>query len=254
VRALWPIAALVVLGCEMPALYSPPPPKIGAYRSHALVKLKRPRTLVLPLRHADPEASRQITEALVLELQKSQAVEAISPYGPETEFLKNLTVWRDGALDVRALTTLRKRLGVDAVVAGILTGYRPYEPPLVGLKVQLLSARTGRVLWGAETCLDARDGGVKALMRHYYAERIADGSRSYGWQILLTSPRHFAQFVAHEVVATLAPPEPPVLLSLKPREGPNDGNPRHRPTGPQSGVPATIARPRRGSTQTPSGQ
>jgi len=254
VRVLWPIAAVVALGCEMPPLYSPPPPKIGTYRSHALVKLKRPRTLVLPLRHSDPQASRQITEALVLELQKSQVVEAISPYGPETEFLKDLALWRDGALDVRALTTLRKRLGADAVVAGALTGYRPYEPPLVGLKVQLLSARTGRVLWGAETCLDARDGGVKTLMRHYYAERIADGTPSYGWKILLASPRHFAQFVAYQVVATLAPPEPPVLLSLKPREGLDDGNPQHRPKGTQSGVPATIARPGRGPAPAPRGQ
>ena len=249
-RALWPALAIVALGCEVPHFYyPPPPPKIGAYRSHALARLRRPRTLVLPLRHPNKEAARLVTEALVIELQKSQIVEAISPYAPEAGFVENLKVWRDGALDVRALTTIRTRLGADAVLVGTITDYRPYEPPLVGLRVQLVSARTGKVLWGAETCLDARDGGVKTLMRHYYARRLSDGGRGYGWQILLTSPSHFAQFVAYEVVSTLSTPEPPPALALGApnREGPEDGSPQRRRAGTQPGVPATLARTSQGT-------
>jgi hypothetical protein len=188
---------------------------VNAYRSPALERMGRRRVLVLPFRDADRGAARTITEAFALEVEKTQALEVVSPYGPASKILEQLTIWDNGGLDVRALTTLRRRFDLDALALGTITQYRAYDPPVLGLRVQVVSARTGGVLWAAEGCFDAREAGVRHLMERFHAQRLEHGERNYGWQILLSSPRHYAQFVANQLVATLRP-EPPATVASNP--------------------------------------
>jgi hypothetical protein len=89
-RHLLALAVLAIAGCahtidEMDeAAYRrepAPPPRVTVYRSRLLPNATRMRVLVLPFRHLDPSASRAVTSAFVLELQKSQMFEVLSPYG-----------------------------------------------------------------------------------------------------------------------------------------------------------------------------
>jgi len=211
---LAPLAAALALGCTLP----PPPqrhalPRLSAFRSPALARLGRLRVLVLPFRHTESGVTRSITEAFTLELEKTQALEVVSPYGAAAKTLEGLSVWEDGGVDVRALSILRRRLDVDALAIGRVTQYRPYDPPVLGLRVQVISARTGGVLWGAEGCFDAREAGVRDQMQRFHARRLDASPRSYGWQLLLSSPRHYAQFVAHELVATFEAGHPAAVAA-----------------------------------------
>ncbi|MFP4055835.1 MAG: hypothetical protein ACLF0G_03080 [Candidatus Brocadiia bacterium] len=200
--ALLPLAMALLAGCGGP-LFAPPPPEVSIYRSPELGRNGRERVLVLPFRHRDEGVSRAVTEAFALELAKTQAFEVISPEDPQAGPAADTPLWDDGGLDVPALVALRRRLNVQALVLGHVTHYRPYDPPVLGLRVQVVSTRSGSVLWGAEACFDAREEGVRALMRKFHGRRLSDQAETYGWRILLDSPRHYAQFVSRQLVATL---------------------------------------------------
>lgn len=216
-RALLPIAASIALGCFPPTDRRPritsEPPWVSTYRAPALYATGRQRVLVLPFRHLDQEAADCVTESFALELEKTQALEVVSPDDPEAKRLEQIKVWENGGLEVAALTTLRRQFKVDAVALGHVTQYRPYDPPVLGLRVQVVSTRTGAVLWGAEGCFDARDSGVRAMLERFYEHRLDDADRNYGWKLLLASPRHYAQFVAHQLVATLKATRPAAMAS-----------------------------------------
>jgi len=215
-RAALLAATVLACGC-VPTCIVPEPPRVNAFRSHVLARMVRPRVLVLPFRYLDQEAAQAITEAFILELEKTQAVEVVSPYTEAGKALEGIQVWDNGGLDVRALTTLRRSHRVDALAIGQVTQYRPFDPPVLGLRVQVVATRTGAVLWGAEGCFDARESGVRALMQRFHDCRLETGERSFGWEVLLSSPRHYAQFVAHQLVATLEAPRPSVVAAARPK-------------------------------------
>lgn len=203
---LVPAALLAVLGCA-PAVGVPPePPAVNTYRSPKLDGMERRKVLVVPFRHADDAVARAVTEAFALELEKTLFFEVVSPYGPAAKDFEGLRVWMDGGLEIRSLTALRRRFKVDAVAVGQVTQYRAYDPPVLGMRAQVVSARSGIVLWGTEGCFDAREAGVRTLVRHFYSRCLATPERSHGWKIVLSSPRYYAQFVAHQLVSTLDPP------------------------------------------------
>ena len=102
---------------------------------------------------------------------------------------------------------------MDALALGHVTQYRAYDPPVLGLRVQIVSTGSGGVLCGAEGCFDAREAGVQASMQRFHGQHLDTDDRSYGWKLLLASPRHYAQFVMHELLATLEPRLAPALAS-----------------------------------------
>ena len=212
---LIPLALLLALGCIPSASRQQcaKPPEVRCYRSSSLARARRRRILVLPFRYADHSASRAVTAAFALELEKGQTFEVLTPDSPEGKVAERLGVWDGGCLDVHALTALHRRSKIDAVALGHVLRYRPYDPPVLSVRVQVVSTRTGGVLWGVEGAFDARDAGVQQLMEQFYDTQLAMSRRGLGWRLLLSSPRHFAQFVAHELVATLRPDPKPTVAS-----------------------------------------
>jgi len=220
------LAALAVAGCTHPfeeleeavmRREPPPPPRVIVYRSRLLPNAARLRVLVLPFRHLDPSASRAVTNAFVLELQKSQMFEVVSPYGQAAPVLDEVRMWQESGLDVRGLIAVRRRLGVDALVLGHVLDYRPFDPQILSLRIQVVSTRTGAVLGGAEACFDAREAGVQAAMKSFHEHWLEGSDRPSDWRLLLASPWHYAQFVSHCLVKALGQSE--VAASAPPPEG-----------------------------------
>lgn len=217
-RAMLPLAVvLAAAGCAPPPPLAPPRPvvlpEIRAYHASELAQAGRLRALVLPFLHADRVASASVTAAFSLALAKAQHFEVLPPDGPEATLARQLRVWDGHCLDVHALTVLRRRLRVDALVCGTILRYRPYNPPVLGLRVQLVATRSGAVLWGAEGTLDAGDDGTQYLMRQHHDLWLEEPPRSLGWRVLLHSPRQFNQFAAHQLVASIEPTEIPTAAS-----------------------------------------
>ncbi|MFW6162213.1 MAG: hypothetical protein ACODAJ_05545 [Planctomycetota bacterium] len=216
---LLPLATLLALavGCGPAPTVEPPRPvvlpEVRAYHGDSLRRAGRLRTLVLPFRHNDRSASEAVTQAFALELAKAQHVEVLADDSRAAELGQRLGVWDGQCLDIHALTVLRRRLGVGAVACGSILRYRPYGPPILGLRVQLVSTRTGGVLWGAEGTFDASNAGTQYLMRRFYELWMEDTPRSLGWRVLLHSPRQFNQFVVHQLVESIEPTEIPAVAS-----------------------------------------
>ena len=171
-RHLLPLVALCALGC-MPQALPPKPkpailPQVRTFRSGGLARAGRLRALVLPFAHGDRAVSKAVTEAFAVELAKSHHFEVLPPDGPQAELLEHLPVWEGDCLDVHALSVLRRRLNVDAIVVGKILSYRPYSPPVLGLRAQVVSTRTGAVLWGAEATFDAADAGTCYLLEKFH--------------------------------------------------------------------------------------
>ncbi len=210
---------LVVGGCMPPEVILPPRPvvlpEVRAFHADSLDREGRLRALGLPFRHRDRAASASVTEAFALELAKAQHFEILPADGPEATIAERLGVWDGDCLDVHALTVLRQRHRVDALVCGKILRYRAYNPPILALRVQAVSTRTGGVLWGAEGTFDAGDAGTQYLMRRFHEMWLDDSPRSLGWRVLLHSPRQFNQFVAHQIVESIEPTEIPAVASAK---------------------------------------
>jgi len=130
-------------------------------------------------------------------------------------------------------TKVAEYLGVDGVIAGSITAYDPYDPPVLGLALALY-ARPGamanstqvkldtRVLSMAfsdfgtydglsfagkpvsvvSEHLDARDHGVLMAVRGY-AEGRSDQRSALAWRIYTASMDLYTQFVAHHTVGRL---------------------------------------------------
>ncbi|MFK7758813.1 MAG: hypothetical protein AB8C13_02570 [Phycisphaerales bacterium] len=128
---------------------------------------------------------------------------------------------------------LANTLGVDGIIAGSITAYDPYDPPVLGLALALYS-RPGAMKQGPKTDLDPRaltmaytdfgnfDGSrfegdpVNSVSQHLdardhavlmdlkrYAEGRSDSQSALRWRIYTASMELYTQFVAHHTVGRL---------------------------------------------------
>lgn len=129
--------------------------------------------------------------------------------------------------------SLANALGVDAVIAGSITAYDPYDPPTLGLALALYSrpgAMNGRPkadldiralsmaytdfgtfdgsrfegdpINSVSQHLDARDHEVLMNLKRY-AEGRSDSNSALRWRIYTASMDLYTQFVAHHTVGRL---------------------------------------------------
>ncbi|HXQ46898.1 MAG TPA: hypothetical protein VN806_09795, partial [Caulobacteraceae bacterium] len=111
-------------------------------------------------------------------------------------------LWQRGRVDVGSLIVAQKAYLADAFLFGTVTQYKPYDPPVLGLKLRMLSARTGDVIWAADALFNAHENDVRILAEHHFQTSGLKG-RLYGPELVLMSPKLFADFVAAQVVRPL---------------------------------------------------
>lgn len=162
------------------------------------------RVIVVPFdgRECSRAARMIATDAMSLELQGALLCDVIPAPVDDERLMAEIGLWKSGRVDPDSLIAAQKTYGADAFVFGTLTQYKPYDPPIMGIKVRMLSARTGDVLWACEAVFDAHAPDVRKAAKR--AMKRAGPKRWLGTDdIVFMSPRYFSRFVASEIVRPL---------------------------------------------------
>jgi len=207
------IGCLLLGGCSLPRpriAYATPeyrPENVFLYAPEFAPDVKR--VALLPLACADRspelrdgcEALTPVVEAELVKIRKFEVVSA-SP-----EILRKCTgrsAWTGAeSLPQNFFDVLREAYGCDAVLFCQLTTFRPYEPLAVGLRMKLVSTRTGQTLWAVDELLDAGRQSVLNGARQYQSARLQGSYDGCGDWLVRNSPRMFGQYAAAQMLATL---------------------------------------------------
>ncbi len=197
-------AAISNVGC-IPLLVQREFKSISFYKSDEYNNTGVHRVLLVPFTFETnrEKVVNEVTEAFSIELQKSAKFDIVLPRGFPEELLLQNDLWGKGLVRAETVIEAKKRFKVDAIIFGTITHYKPYEPPILGMKVGMFSTVTGNVIWTADTILDSSEATVVRLVKTYYRTNYQRKQSLYGWKIILLSMKRYAQFVAHQVIATL---------------------------------------------------
>jgi len=176
----------------------------------------------------------QIGDALVATVQNVRGVRCL-PINRSLEAMR--------ATGIKVVTStneamqLANTLGVDAIVAGSITAYDPYDPPKLGISLALYarpgamnpgdddtldtyalsmaftdygtfdaSSFGGEPVSGIAAHLDARDHEVLRDLRRYAVGR-SDHTSALGWRVYTASMELYTKFVAHHAIGRLVEEE-----------------------------------------------
>jgi hypothetical protein len=198
--ALWlGLASLLIAGgC---AAYQP---HVCTYVSKLRVDALPSRIVVVPF--AAPvtgeESSPIVTQAFALEIQRILCNDVIVAPVDDERLLAESALSLRGRVDIESLIESRKKYLADGFLFGTVTQYKPYDPPVLGVNLRLLSATTGEVIWAAGGLFDAKDADVRWLGESYY-KHSSLSKDLYGPEVLFMSPRLYAGFVAERILAPL---------------------------------------------------
>jgi hypothetical protein len=136
-------------------------------------------------------------------MQGALCCDLLSPAPGDERLAAESALSQRGRVDVQSLIAAQKAYLADAFLFGSVTQYKPYDPPVLGVKLRLLSARTGDLIWAADALFDSHEADVRSLAGRYY-ENSGLKDRLYGPELVLMSPALYAGFVASEMVRPLA--------------------------------------------------
>jgi hypothetical protein len=135
-------------------------------------------------------------------IQSTLCCDTVSPAEGDERLAAESALWRSGQVDIESLIIAQKAYLADAFLFGSVTQYKPYDPPVLGLKLRMLSARTGDVIWAADALFNAHESDVR-LMAERYFQNSGLRDRLYGPDLVFMSPKLFADFAAAQVVRPL---------------------------------------------------
>ena len=187
---------------------------------------------VAPLRnesgslHAD---GAKIADHLAEQLEQVKGIDVL-PVNRVLAAMQSLHM-QDVATKADAMK-LRRTLGADGLVIGTITSYNPYDPPKLGLAVELYDANQGlamtqvdpRKLTEASTegqvvgtrpkgstqpvnqisgFYDAADPSVREELKDYAKQRGATGKSEDDWRLYRLDMDLYTEFVSHEMASRL---------------------------------------------------
>lgn len=200
--SLLAVLALAFAGCQ---LERPLTTKaINSYLAEPKDLANVRRIMVLPFaKEAGVQADcESVRDAFVAELQKMRRFEVVPlPSEAREDEVLNTSIHR-GRLSTEAMVRICDRYALDGLLVGSITAWRPYSPPHLGLRTQLISVHSGATIWAVDAIYDSSDRTTISDLRHY-ASRVqeADGSL-HDWEMNLLSPAKFTTYVAHRFVGT----------------------------------------------------
>ncbi len=144
-----------------------------------------------------------VTESVFEAIQKRQifSLNIIQSDSPELEQL-NFDPEKDYSL--QELFVIRKLLGCDAIITGIITEYRPYPHLTLGLRLQLTDLTDGQLLWAYEQLWDSSDLAIVDQIEQYlYESKGFKKSRSSDQKMVTISSLKFIKFAAYQISQTI---------------------------------------------------
>ncbi len=215
---VWVFAVLICLtGCQRPSA----PPCVAPYpsaRSLAVMPL---------LNHSESSSFDSIreTDILVEELSQVKGLVVLPTNRPMKILLAH---GQTHATSVEQAIDVASQLGVDGVIVGAVTTYNPYNPPSMGLVLQLYWVRAdmkgqrtepvnlSRSPAGdspayysgngpasqVQAMLDSTNNDVVMRVREF--AKLREGQDSpYGWRRYLVDSDAYMRFVCHELIVSL---------------------------------------------------
>ena len=200
------LLALLATGCVQPS------PRVRTWVDPQIVNNMPKRIIVVPFhaRNCRLQERAMLTRVFADELQDLMLSEIVVAPESDARLCGENGLSARPVIDVEALIDSRKRYRADAFLFSTVTRYRPYDPPALGLKLRMIDARSGSLLWAAETLMDATRHDVR-LCAELYFWRSGLRDRGFGPELIFTVPQYYAQFVsaaiARDIKAKVAPPK-----------------------------------------------
>lgn len=201
---LFSFTILSIEGC-ISLLFKKEFKSISFYKSEEYNDANVQRVLLVPFTFETrrDKIVKEVTDAFFIELQKSTKFDTIVPQESLDLFLQQGDIWNRGVVRAEIIIEARKRYKVDAIIFGTITQYKPYEPPILGVKVGMFSTVSGNVMWSSDAIFDSSESSVIQLVKTYYKNKFQKKQTLYDWRIILLSTKRYAQFVAHHIIVTL---------------------------------------------------
>ncbi len=153
---------------------------------------------------AYPQISGDVTDSLYQALQKKQLFD-LSPLGQGNTLWRNLQIQPDSPYTLEQLLATRKTLGVDAVLMGTVTSYKPYPHMALGLELELIDLRDGKTVWSIEQIWDSADKSTEQRIKRFFERQLRPDFSPLGEQLAVLSTINFVRFVTYEVAESLHP-------------------------------------------------
>lgn len=198
-RILAPLALLSLVSCASTSLPRP----VHFYRGPALDEDGPRRVVLLPLGSEAAAGADAVTGVFATELSKLGLFDVVPVPESALPEIEGRRVRLYGVYRLEDLIEIGRRHLADGVLVGSVTDYRPYPPLRLGMRLELLSTRTGRVLWSADASFDAHDRGTRSLIRRYHRKRAGASDSLMEGEVYLVSIDRFTRFACHQVVRTL---------------------------------------------------
>ena len=216
------VAALATAGCRLierlshapvlPRNREPPlpgPPTFSRYHLETWRWEDASRVLVLPPRNESQytRAGEELHAALASELQRLGRFEVVAA-PPDAEGTLAKLIHVSGRFDEGAMLDLAKLTRADENVFPTVTQYSPYPRPRLGLILQAVSPRDGKVIASVDGLWDTTDAAIAEQVRTFYRQRakplpprvrnheIATDD-TFAGELALDSPALFQRYVCH---------------------------------------------------------
>lgn len=233
------LAVLTAGGCQLLSRLPHPrqipagPPTYSEFHQPDWVWERVDRVLVLPVLNESPHtrAGREVQSALTAELQQLARFEVVA--GPaDDQALFSKIVHRGGRFDEAVMLEIGNATRADVVLHATVTHYSPYPRPRLGVILQAVAPREGRVVATVDGLWDTTDQRIAERVRTYYRQRpkprlpfirnhVIASDDAFAAELALDSPMLFQRFVLHEAsLALLGLPVPGVAA---PGSGATDG-------------------------------
>lgn len=192
-------------GTVQSALFTKEFDSISYHKSEEYSNTTVQRVLLLPftIESRRDKVSVDVTEAFSIELQRSAKFDIVEAQGFQDILSQQKDIWTRGLIRAETIVEAKKRYKVDAIIFGKITQYQPYEPPILGIKIGMFSAKSGNIMWTADAIFDSSQASVIKLLKSYHRKQYQRKQSLYEWNIIMLSMKRYAQFVAYHMIATL---------------------------------------------------
>ena len=202
--ALTGAVAMTFSACQIER--PPEKKKVNSYLAEPADLANVRRIMVLPFQQDGgmPTDTERVRDAFVAELQKLRRFEVVPLPATASENESLHASLRKGRLSTDAVVRLCDRYALDGLMVGTITAWRPYTPPHLGLRTQLLSVHCGEAVWAVDAMYDSTDRTTISDLKHYEITQKEDNGTLHGWELNLLAPDQFTHYVANRFVGTWA--------------------------------------------------